>query len=642
MQLSSAHRQRWTSALGRRLPRSLAHGRLAAGCLGVCLILAARPAPALAQAVRPNAAAHPAAQQPDETNPAPTPTPSPAGAPPTPPTDAGQTGSTHAPGVLLYLAESGDTLSDIADKFKLKLATILWTNWISDPNHIQAGQPIVLPSVDAAVHVVQEGETLSALAERYQANPEAIVRLNGIDDPSLILAGVQILIPVNRFPDPTVLTDLVSRPVTATQTIELGSIQLARGAAPVYLGDSVEVPVTENGDIGALEHTLILPRVRLRQATPFQMIAAPGLGLPGTGSVTAPAADASGAPGHPAVDLARPATSRRGADQPAGAPAGEPAPGTGVSGADPAQPATAGPTGQTTPALAQPAATPAPPAEAPDKPAPASEAKPAVPGAVQASAAEQKPPAPPPTADPPVQRVAPADAGARPAAAAADVALATPTPRPPTATATSTATSTPVPPTATPTATATTAPTRNAPAANQSATGQSATGATPTPTSAAAGDRAAESKPATGAGGGPAAAKVAGTGPVDPSSLGLAAVAEAMKHLGQPYVWGGNGPTAFDCSGFTRYVYAQAGLTIPRDLAGQLTAGPAVSMKDWATGDLVFFSNTYQFGLSHSGIYIGAGKFIHAQSERVGVTISSLSDPYWSSRYTGASRPGRR
>ena len=122
----------------------------------------------------------------------------------------------------------------------------------------------------------------------------------------------------------------------------------------------------------------------------------------------------------------------------------------------------------------------------------------------------------------------------------------------------------------------------------------------------------------------------------------MAILTEAMKHIGKPYAFGGDGPNAFDCSGFTRYVYAQVGIAIPRDMPGQLRAGPAVARSNLMAGDLVFFSDTYQYGLSHNGIYIGGGKFIHSQSERAGVTISSLNEAYWNSRFSGASRPYAR
>ncbi len=95
-----------------------------------------------------------------------------------------------------------------------------------------------------------------------------------------------------------------------------------------------------------------------------------------------------------------------------------------------------------------------------------------------------------------------------------------------------------------------------------------------------------------------------------------------------------------DCSGFTWYVYKEAGINIPmHDLAGQLNAGPRITRDKVLTGDLVFFQNTYKPGLSHSGIYLGGGRFINAETEAVGVQIRSLSDPYWSARFIGGSRP---
>lgn len=114
----------------------------------------------------------------------------------------------------------------------------------------------------------------------------------------------------------------------------------------------------------------------------------------------------------------------------------------------------------------------------------------------------------------------------------------------------------------------------------------------------------------------------------------------ASKFLGQAYVWGGHWPGGFDCTGFTWYVYRQAGRPIPQhDLWGQIQAGPRVSRNNLQAGDLVFFVNTYMPGLSHVGIYIGGARFIHAGSERTGVTVSSLNDAYWAPRYYGASRP---
>jgi cell wall-associated NlpC family hydrolase len=115
----------------------------------------------------------------------------------------------------------------------------------------------------------------------------------------------------------------------------------------------------------------------------------------------------------------------------------------------------------------------------------------------------------------------------------------------------------------------------------------------------------------------------------------------AQQYLGYRYVWGGTSPAGgFDCSGFTWYVYKQAGIGIPRaPLGSQLNSGPRVSRDQLLPGDLLFWQNTYVAGISHTGIYLGGGRFINAESESVGVQIRSLNDPYWSARFLGASRP---
>jgi cell wall-associated NlpC family hydrolase len=128
--------------------------------------------------------------------------------------------------------------------------------------------------------------------------------------------------------------------------------------------------------------------------------------------------------------------------------------------------------------------------------------------------------------------------------------------------------------------------------------------------------------------------------PAPPASDGTTIAAIAQRYLGYRYVWGGTSPaTGFDCSGFVFYVYRQAGKYLPRDLWGQLNAGPRISRNNLQPGDIVFFQNTYTTGLSHNGIYLGGGRFIHAATERTGVIISRLDDPYWGPRYVGASRP---
>jgi len=140
-----------------------------------------------------------------------------------------------------------------------------------------------------------------------------------------------------------------------------------------------------------------------------------------------------------------------------------------------------------------------------------------------------------------------------------------------------------------------------------------------------------------------------GTRSVEPSpadkpdglSAGDRVASIAQQYLGFPYVWGGSSPrTGFDCSGFDGYVYREAGIPLPaHDLWGQLNAGPRIAIEDLRPGDLVFFQNTYKWGLSHGGIYIGNRQFIHSVEEGVGVQISSLDDGYWASRFVAGSRP---
>jgi len=138
----------------------------------------------------------------------------------------------------------------------------------------------------------------------------------------------------------------------------------------------------------------------------------------------------------------------------------------------------------------------------------------------------------------------------------------------------------------------------------------------------------------------PAAPVPAAPAPVS-GATGDRIAAIAQQYLGYRYVWGGTSPAGgFDCSGFTWYVYKQAGIGVPRaPLGSQLNSGPRVSRDQLLPGDLLFWQNTYVAGISHTGIYLGGGRFINAESESVGVQIRSLNDPYWSARFLGASRP---
>lgn len=101
----------------------------------------------------------------------------------------------------------------------------------------------------------------------------------------------------------------------------------------------------------------------------------------------------------------------------------------------------------------------------------------------------------------------------------------------------------------------------------------------------------------------------------------------AKKNLGKPYVWGATGPSAFDCSGFTGYVYKKAAkISIPRTAQAQYNAYKHVSSSTVQKGDLVFFGFSAR-SISHVGLYVGNGKMIDAQNR--GVVTENVKAPWW-------------
>lgn len=113
----------------------------------------------------------------------------------------------------------------------------------------------------------------------------------------------------------------------------------------------------------------------------------------------------------------------------------------------------------------------------------------------------------------------------------------------------------------------------------------------------------------------------------------------AMQFVGYPYVWAGNTPAGFDCSGFTQYVVLNTiGNDIGHGTAGQMNHGAWVDWGAWQPGDLIYFAGTYGAGISHTGVYIGDGQIVHAGNSSTGVIVSSLYTDYYAGHYYGAIR----
>ena len=141
----------------------------------------------------------------------------------------------------------------------------------------------------------------------------------------------------------------------------------------------------------------------------------------------------------------------------------------------------------------------------------------------------------------------------------------------------------------------------------------------------------------------PSAAALKGTvssGTPAGSATSAQLVAEASKYLGTPYVYGGASPNGFDCSGFVYYVLKQFGYSPYRTPADQYRMGTSVSKANLQPGDIVFFAGTYGSGISHVGIYVGDGQFIHSPNSRSTVSYADLTSGYWAQHYYGARRMG--
>jgi cell wall-associated NlpC family hydrolase len=115
-----------------------------------------------------------------------------------------------------------------------------------------------------------------------------------------------------------------------------------------------------------------------------------------------------------------------------------------------------------------------------------------------------------------------------------------------------------------------------------------------------------------------------------------AIVKSALSLVGTPYRWGGSSPRrGFDCCGFVMYVYSLNRISLPRTSGSQFLNGKYIEMKDAKKGDLLFF-NIPRGRISHVGIYIGDGKFVHAPVPGRRVRVERINEIYWQKYFFGA------
>ncbi len=107
------------------------------------------------------------------------------------------------------------------------------------------------------------------------------------------------------------------------------------------------------------------------------------------------------------------------------------------------------------------------------------------------------------------------------------------------------------------------------------------------------------------------------------------ALTYALAQLGKPYIWGGNGPTGYDCSGLVQQAYARAGISLPRVASDQYGATTKISSSSLRRGDLLFWSsNGRQSGVHHVAVYLGGGRYVEAPRPGKNVRVSPLSNGY--------------
>ncbi|MFJ2862651.1 C40 family peptidase [Kitasatospora sp. NPDC087314] len=112
------------------------------------------------------------------------------------------------------------------------------------------------------------------------------------------------------------------------------------------------------------------------------------------------------------------------------------------------------------------------------------------------------------------------------------------------------------------------------------------------------------------------------------------AIGYALAQLGKPYVWGGNGPSGYDCSGLVQQAYRRSGISLPRVADDQYAATTPISAGQLRRGDLVFWSDSGRAsGIHHVGIYLGGGKFVEAPRPGKTVRVSTLNSGYYPTHF---------
>ena len=123
--------------------------------------------------------------------------------------------------------------------------------------------------------------------------------------------------------------------------------------------------------------------------------------------------------------------------------------------------------------------------------------------------------------------------------------------------------------------------------------------------------------------------------PSDERGLRASLVESARGYLGVPYLFGGTTERGFDCSGLTGAVYRLNGLRLPRSSQAQFDAGSPVDLDSAQPGDLLFFATGGGGRISHVGLYLGEGAFIHAPRPGQGIRQDELSDRYFQKAFAG-------